>query len=365
VSEALIMSSFRPGVWDGEAALLERPEVAWLWQGYLAAGKITLLTSLWKSGKTTLVSLLLAARHHGGGLAGLPVRPGVTAVISEEDDDLWAERRRRLDFGGKACFFCQPFDRRPTFDEWLELLDHLHQLRRERGLDLVVVDTLISFLPGRNENNAVVVQEGLQPLRKLSRAGVAVLLLHHPRRGDPPLGQAARGSGAFDGFPEICLEMRHPGGDPFTRRRLLHALSRIRETPRSRVIELNAAGTDYEVIAEAEVDDFRGNWDVVLMVLEEAHHPLTRREMLAAWPADFPKPAEATLWKWLSRAAELGLARMQGSGRRSDPFRYWLPSAEAKWRDDPLHQIYKDQQMLDQLLGIEQQKEWLAAWRRR
>ena len=35
-------------------------EVRWLWDGYLAAGLVTLLTSRWKTGKTTLVSLLLA-----------------------------------------------------------------------------------------------------------------------------------------------------------------------------------------------------------------------------------------------------------------------------------------------------------------
>ena len=33
-------------------------EVSWLWDGFLAAGNLTLLTSLWKSGKTTLVSCL-------------------------------------------------------------------------------------------------------------------------------------------------------------------------------------------------------------------------------------------------------------------------------------------------------------------
>jgi AAA domain len=32
----------------------------WLWHGFLGPGKVTLLTSQWKSGKTTLVSLLLA-----------------------------------------------------------------------------------------------------------------------------------------------------------------------------------------------------------------------------------------------------------------------------------------------------------------
>src|SRR5262245_48030408 len=32
----------------------------WLWQGYLLPGAVTLLTSLWKSGKTTLLAVLLA-----------------------------------------------------------------------------------------------------------------------------------------------------------------------------------------------------------------------------------------------------------------------------------------------------------------
>jgi hypothetical protein len=31
----------------------------WLWQGYLLPGAVTLLTSLWKSGKSTLLSVLL------------------------------------------------------------------------------------------------------------------------------------------------------------------------------------------------------------------------------------------------------------------------------------------------------------------
>src|SRR5450755_3582489 len=32
----------------------------WLWQGYLRPGAVTLLTSLWKSGKSTLLSVLLS-----------------------------------------------------------------------------------------------------------------------------------------------------------------------------------------------------------------------------------------------------------------------------------------------------------------
>jgi hypothetical protein len=32
----------------------DEPRVDWLWDGYLARGSVTLLTSQWKTGKTTL-----------------------------------------------------------------------------------------------------------------------------------------------------------------------------------------------------------------------------------------------------------------------------------------------------------------------
>lgn len=343
--------SFRPSVLDNDPALLDRPKASWLWPGYLAAGKITLMTSLWKSGKTTLLSLLLERRRAGGNLAGMPVLPGNSAVISEEPDDLWAERRRRLDFGGRVHLFCEPFDRRPSFDQWLELLDHLLELRRDQGVDLVAIDTVVSFLPGKSENDAIAVQEALQPLRRLTRAGVTIWMMHHPRKGDPALGQAARGSGAFGGFPEICLEMRHPGGDSDTRRRLVHGLSRFRETPRCLTIELNEAGTDYTVCTATTDDGFAANWDVILMVLEDAHGPLTRRELLEQWPDDFPKPAEPTLWRWLSHAVAVGMAKSEGTGRKSDPFRYWLPIMEDKWRSDPMHMIYQSEREAQRMMA--------------
>src|SRR5258708_6780808 len=68
----------------------------WLWQGFLAAGNVTLLVGQWKAGKTTLLSVLLARLGTGGTLAGLTIRPGRAVVISEEADDLWAERFERL-----------------------------------------------------------------------------------------------------------------------------------------------------------------------------------------------------------------------------------------------------------------------------
>src|SRR5215475_6255893 len=61
----------------------------WLWHGYLAPGEVTLLTSQWKSGKSTLLAVLLTRLKAGGDLAGLPVRAGKAVVVSEESPAMW------------------------------------------------------------------------------------------------------------------------------------------------------------------------------------------------------------------------------------------------------------------------------------
>src|SRR5260370_18376517 len=72
------------------------PEMNWLWRGYLAPGQLTLLTSLWKSGKTTLLSVLLARMKDGGELLGLPVRQAKGLLLSEEIPTLWKAPQQPL-----------------------------------------------------------------------------------------------------------------------------------------------------------------------------------------------------------------------------------------------------------------------------
>src|SRR5262245_60821532 len=107
--------------------------VDWLWHGYLAAGNVTLLTSQWKCGKTTLLSILLARLMAGGLLAGLAVRTGRAVIVSEEGPDLWAARGRRLNLDGHA-WMCRPFRGRPTSADWLGLIDYLAERRRAGAL---------------------------------------------------------------------------------------------------------------------------------------------------------------------------------------------------------------------------------------
>jgi hypothetical protein len=293
----------------------------WLWHGLLAPGKLTLLTSLWKSGKTTLLAHLLAHRRHGGEFLGLAVTPGVSLVVSEEPPDLWPERCRRHRLGQEVGVLTRPFAGRPTLGQLEQLGAELIDLKAKRGLDLVVFDSLAMFLPASNENNAGVMVNALAPFLALAEAGLAVGLWHHPAKGEPPLGQAARGSGALLASVDIFLEMRHPGGNPFTRRRKVCAWSRYEETPRQMLIELSADGMHYERLADTS-DDFHTSWDTIALVLAGATMPLTRQEIREAWPAGMTRPHDTTLWRWLDRAVELGLAQRSGRGTKREPYRF-------------------------------------------
>ncbi len=340
-------------IWAQEVRANHDEPTDWLWQGFIARGNTTLLTGTSKAGKTTLLSLLLSRRKEGGSLGGNAVKPGKTIIITEEYLQRWAQRIREHDFGDNVCFLSRPFLTIPTAEQWQALLNRILELRVQHGIDLVVVDPLAPYF--RCENNARNILETMLPLGALAREGMAVVGMHHPAKGQRPLGQAARGSGALLGYVDISIELRFPGGDPLTRRRRFLSLSRLPETPRSMLMELNAEGTDYFPVNDDIVDPFPENWKVVRMVLEDARQKLTRQAILNDWPADFDKPHPVTLFKWLDRAVHEGQVASEGSGRKSEPFLYWLPEREAAWKKDPLYQLYeqsrKDKKLIDDMLS--------------
>jgi hypothetical protein len=345
-----------PAFWTDGLRAAAGPPVDWLWQGYLAPGNVTMLTSQWKSGKTTLLSVLLARLGSGGQLAGLPVRAAKVAVVTEEAPSRWLERAEKLGIGNHVCWFCRPFRGKPTGGEWLALLERLLELRRRDGIELVAVDPLALFLPGRDESHAGLMLEALAPLQRLTAEGVSALLLHHPRKGSSAPGQAARGSGALPGFVDIALEMHHVGRAAVGgRRRRLVAFSRYEETPRQLVIELNAGGTDYLCHDARSEDDFLENWEQLRAALAGAPRKLTRRQVAKRWPGG--PPHGVTVWRWLEQAVFQGLVCRDGSGRKRDPYRYWLREREEQWREAPegrrmLEKEEEDRKFLELVLEV-------------
>src|SRR5262249_27464767 len=136
---------------------------------------VTLLSAPEKTGKTTLLSLLLDRRREGGQLLGRAVRAGRTILCSEENDSLWALRQPPLDFGPRLEYH-RPLGGNPTPRRWRRFIDHLLDLA-EDAFDLLVIDTVMSFLPAA-QNNPAALRKALNELRGVGDRPAGVLLLH-------------------------------------------------------------------------------------------------------------------------------------------------------------------------------------------
>ena len=130
------------------------PPVNWLWEGYLGRGNITLLTSYWKSGKTTLLAGLLHQMAAGGTLLGHSLPRG-------ESFDCFSRSRRSNGRSGSArspsaaTRNCWPgrSAHRPTPQQWNRFVDYARARRAAGELDLFIVDSLRKFLPGSSESD--------------------------------------------------------------------------------------------------------------------------------------------------------------------------------------------------------------------
>src|SRR5439155_19701399 len=112
VRHLLMSASANPIVpdplWYDDLRQSAAKDVRWLWTGYLAGGVVTLLTSRWKAGKTTLLSVLMAKMAAGGELAGSAVAAGRAGVVSEGSPEMWRRRGERLGVGPELAGLCRP-----------------------------------------------------------------------------------------------------------------------------------------------------------------------------------------------------------------------------------------------------------------
>ncbi len=291
----------------------------WIWPGYIARGHITLLTGLWKAGKSTLIGHLIHDLQAGGGLVPAPVN-GKTLIVTEEGSSLWMRRRDDLNLGASVHLLVRPFKSRSSPAEWSALIDTLAARVGSDHYSTVIFDTLASCWPVVEENDAANVMAAITPLHALTEAGAAVLLIHHPRKGDAAEGQASRGSGALPGAVDTILEFRrYSPEDHHDRRRVLRAYSRWEETPPESVLELRDDG--YFIVGDKAEVRQSDRLNILTGLIPSGGDGLTVEELLAAWPTE-PKPGERTLRLDLKNGADAHRWQQLGSGRKNEPFRY-------------------------------------------
>jgi hypothetical protein len=266
--------------------------IPWIWQGVIAGGAVTLLSAPEKTGKTTLLSLLLDRRRSGGQLLGCTVYPGKTILCSEENKRLWTLRQPPLDFGHDLIFH-EPIGPCPTRGRWKRFIEDLFDLAFQADpFDLLVIDTAVNFLPlsGRNKR---VLSWAIAQLGVVASLPAGVLIVNQSRNVHRPLAA----------FADIVIEMAIPRGLGLTRRRTFTGVGRYPDTLQTATAELNAEGTDYLLLPDSP-PPHPPLLATLQTLLAASPTPLTRRELLTRWPGDAPaRTRSGAPWRAASNAA--------------------------------------------------------------
>lgn len=191
-----------------------KPEpIAWLWDGWLAAGKMHVLGGAPGTGKTT-ISMALAATVTTGGLwpDGTRSPAGNVVIWSGEDDpaDTLIPRLALSDADLSRIYFIGDFkegNERRSFDPARDM----EVLRRKLGevgdVRLLIVDPIVSAVAGDSHKNAEV-RRSLQPLADLAVSMRCALLgITHFSKGTGGRDPVERltGSLAFGALARVVL----------------------------------------------------------------------------------------------------------------------------------------------------------------
>jgi hypothetical protein len=203
------------------------------------------------------------------------------------------------------------------------LVTHLADCVTRDDIGLVVIDPIADFWPVRDENNASEVSEAILPLRQITNAGGAVLILHHPRKSGGYDGTAPRGSGQLPSFVDIMVELERDSSKVGVHnRRSLKGMGRYTETPRELGLALSSDG--YEVRTRSVDQNAPSAEELMEGVLPAEPPGLSVTEIIKLLPAEsLPKDASREvrriLGNWLPKG-KVQRAKLQNS------YHYYRPA---------------------------------------
>lgn len=212
--------------------------IDWLWNGWLAAGKMHVLGGAPGTGKTT-ISMGLAATVTTGGRwpDGTQSLAGNVVIWSGEDNpaDTLIPRLALSGADLSRVYFIDDIrvgDERRAFDPAHDMEPLRRKLVKVGGVRLLIVDPVVSAIAGDSHKNAEV-RRGLQPLADLAASMRCALLgITHFSKGTGGRDPVERltGSLAFGALPRVVLvaaKHQEEGDDGRTVRLFCRAKSNI------------------------------------------------------------------------------------------------------------------------------------------
>ena len=195
------------------ASTYEIKPVQWLWPGYLALGKIHILSGRPGCGKTTIGIKLAASTTTGLGWPDESAsEPGNVAIWSGEDDPSDTLIPRLIAAGAKidrVYFIDQVKDIEciRMFDPSVDMEPLQRSLSQIKHVKLLIIDPIVSAVQGDDHKNGTV-RRALQPIADLAAAlNIAVLGISHFTKnsvGKTPV-ERVTGSLAYGAAARIVL----------------------------------------------------------------------------------------------------------------------------------------------------------------
>lgn len=226
------------------------------WVSPLAAyGQVALVSGPPKSGKSTLIGNLLAARETNSVfLWGDPVPVGPTVLVTEEGGYPVVRKTEgltKLDVLDRMAFIVAGLR---SLDHLLEALTMWHQ--EQEGKALVVIDTLAVWGDIEDENDATNANKAVVALSVWAQhTGAAVVLVHHARKGGGDHGEAIRGSTAIFGAVAHSAELGYGTTSAGDSRRL--SLSGRLDFPDTAMLDFDRDRMQYSLAPPEPGEDFK------------------------------------------------------------------------------------------------------------
>ena len=209
------------------SAMESRP-ISFALDGMIAYGAITLFAGDAGSGKTTVTTAIAAAISQGLPFAGIATAKCPVLTLDRENSlPVVQERFQRLQI--------RDGDNYRYWGDWIgggprDLTDpiYLDYVQQCEPKPLIIVDSLIAFLRG-DENNSTEVRRFMEQPRRLASLGAAVVIIHHSGKGENT--QQYRGSSDIKAAVDVAYTVKNSGESTLEKIQLTSFKSRYTTVP--------------------------------------------------------------------------------------------------------------------------------------